>query len=92
VVFTVTVVVALPLAAIMRLADATLYVGALCAPGRHGRGRLDIVPSLPGLAHFVKSTRHFRAGLLFVPSLRDWGRFRVCFRISFGGPQVRHQC
>jgi hypothetical protein len=30
------------------------------------------VPSLPGLDPLVILTRHFRAGLLIVPSLRDW--------------------
>ena len=30
------------------------------------------VPSLPGLDPLVMPTRHFRAGLLIVPSLRDW--------------------
>jgi hypothetical protein len=29
------------------------------------------VPSLSGLDRFVRPTRHFRAGLLIVPSLRD---------------------
>jgi hypothetical protein len=32
------------------------------------------VPSLAGLYHFVNDSRHFRAGLLIVPSLRDWCR------------------
>ena len=30
------------------------------------------MPSLPGLDPLVMPTRHFRAGLLIVPSLRDW--------------------
>jgi hypothetical protein len=30
------------------------------------------VPSLPGLDPLVMLTRHFRAGLLIVSSLRDW--------------------
>jgi hypothetical protein len=30
------------------------------------------VPSLPGLIGFCTGSRHFRAGLQIVPSLRDW--------------------
>jgi hypothetical protein len=35
-------------------------------------GECRSVPSLPGLDPLVMLTRHFRAGLLIVPSLRDW--------------------
>jgi hypothetical protein len=30
------------------------------------------VPSLPGLGLFAEGSRHSRAGLQIVPSLRDW--------------------
>src|ERR1700722_18318702 len=47
--------------------------------GGQGRRRKSLmgnecssVPSLPGLDPLVTLTRHFRAGLLIVPSLRDW--------------------
>jgi hypothetical protein len=39
--------------------------------GRHRYPKCHSVPSLSGLDHFVRPTRHFRAGLLIVPSLRD---------------------
>jgi len=51
--------------------DWEIRLGVSVEPAKRLMGECHPVPSLSGLDPFPSPTRHFRAGLLIVPSLRD---------------------